>query len=427
MNTITLDELTFQINEEEKTAKVISSQAIRNDIVIPRSISFNNQDYIVTCIGKGSFYKNALVSLSFPDDSKLETIEKDSFEDSKIKSISLPESLKELKKGWCNGTYNLINVSIHPNNKSISKKNKMLFGKTEENVDSFDAILFAERNIECVIIPENIKEIRAFSFSGCDNIEEFKIMELSQLSSIDKEAFSYSNITSISIPPTVKKIKKNAFFECRSLVSIDIPQSSKLDLLKFCSIFHTSIDTLYIPSQLILQDGWCCGTSKLNSIIVSSNNPYYIFINKMLIEKESGEYCLKFASRNIEDPKISPFISKIDSFAFAECGKMKYIEFLPSSSLRLIGPNAFYKSSLKSIFLPSNVNNIATKSFLQCQNLTSVQLLGDKLSIEIGSFFDCPIKIISCPNPLKIKINLYGIPKDAIILTRSNCEFLIDG
>ena len=52
-----VNELFFSLNEEDKTAEIIGFQSklSNNKIFIPRSITYNSQEFIVTSIKENSF------------------------------------------------------------------------------------------------------------------------------------------------------------------------------------------------------------------------------------------------------------------------------------------------------------------------------------------------------------------------------------
>ena len=134
----------------------------------------------------------------------MQTIEKNSFSNSKIEEIYLPKGLNELKEGWCSNTSNLTKIIISPSNgQFILKNDNYLVCKSDQSNEEFDIFLFVRRDIKEICIPSNIKIISSYSFQN-------------------------SNIESISIPPSVNKICEDAFEECKNLRQIEIPTNSNL-------------------------------------------------------------------------------------------------------------------------------------------------------------------------------------------------------
>ena len=61
-----------------------------------------------------------LKSSEFPDDSQLETIEKDAFCDSTIECINIPSKCIDLKDGWRNKAYQLKTIKVADDNPKYS-------------------------------------------------------------------------------------------------------------------------------------------------------------------------------------------------------------------------------------------------------------------------------------------------------------------
>lgn len=58
MTYIETNELNYELNERDFTAKVVFSENSCNDVLIPYSITHLNYVYVITCIGKESFHRN---------------------------------------------------------------------------------------------------------------------------------------------------------------------------------------------------------------------------------------------------------------------------------------------------------------------------------------------------------------------------------
>ncbi|KAK8836023.1 hypothetical protein M9Y10_040223 [Tritrichomonas musculus] len=190
--------------------------------------------------------------------------------------------------------------------------NKYLLGKSDENTDEFDILLFASREIEEISIPSNAKKICEYAFENCNYLTTVEIKADSNLHTIGEEAFSCSSIKEIFVPSKVSKIGKSAFSECQNLTKveianncklqtietytfnncnnlrkIEIPQNSNLQAIEESAFESSGIEELYFQSSLKeLKKGWCNDTRKLAKIIVSPLNSHFKFIdNKYLLGK----------------------------------------------------------------------------------------------------------------------------------------------
>ena len=78
---------------------------------------------------------------------------------------------------------------------------------------------------------------------------------------------------------------------------------------------------------------------------------------------------------------------------FLNCVYLKKIEINQDSKLQTIGERAFLFSDIKSIFLPSQMNNIYDKSFADCYNLQIIEIGENNKweTIRKGHFKDAKI------------------------------------
>ena len=96
----------------------------------------------------------------------------------------------------------------------------------EERYGSFSRLA----NLKEVILPSTLKEIRHFTFSGCNSLEEIKLPI--RLEYIGPEAFYETNLKKIKIGKNVSYIGDGAFFEgafsgCYNLNSIKVDSENK--------------------------------------------------------------------------------------------------------------------------------------------------------------------------------------------------------
>ena len=77
---IKINDIYYQINEEEKTASIIKNDEKSNNILIPRFINHESKEYLITRISENAFEETCNInSIEFSSDSSLLTIEKNSF------------------------------------------------------------------------------------------------------------------------------------------------------------------------------------------------------------------------------------------------------------------------------------------------------------------------------------------------------------
>ena len=80
----------YKIKEDQNTSFVVGIKSGLKAIFISRSIKYKTKEYDVLGILKGAFNFSGIKSLQFSNDSKLQSIHKDAFYHSQIKSIQIP-------------------------------------------------------------------------------------------------------------------------------------------------------------------------------------------------------------------------------------------------------------------------------------------------------------------------------------------------
>lgn len=332
-----------------------------------------------------------------------------------------------------------MNIKISEKNKNFSfidNEQKIIVGRSKQDENCFDTIVFACRDIENAFIPSTIKQINSYAFSNCSHLKHIEFSSNSNALTINENAFSHSSIEFISIPKSVTKIGKSAFSFCEKLESIQFDNASNLSTFENNLLFRSSIKDLEIPPNIeILNDGWCNCTEKLCNISISQKNNQFTFLeNERIIvgKSEPSQNCfdvIEFACRDISQILIPSTIKKISPFAFFECFNLNKVEFSDDSKLVSIGNNAFAFSNVYGIKIPKKVENINEKAFQGCLKLISIEFLGEKLTINCFCFCKCPcLSVASFPNSHIVFINndaFVYIPKyfslficaDAIIMS----------
>lgn len=78
------------LNEEDQTAGVIGNDSSSGDIFIPKSVKYENQEFVVKKIMRKSLNNSdSINSVQFASDSDFNIIENEAFSNSSIKSITI--------------------------------------------------------------------------------------------------------------------------------------------------------------------------------------------------------------------------------------------------------------------------------------------------------------------------------------------------
>ena len=245
-------------------------------------------------------------------------------------------------------------------------KNIIIVGKSDTKIDTFDTIVFANRDIEHVSIPKFIKYIKPYAFECCTKLKAIEFSEDSEIVSIGKKAFGSTNIESFFIPSSLEKLDGCINYESK-LTRITIPPSNK------------NFGYLDEEHQIIV------GKSDTNKDIFDT---------------------ILFANRDIKQATIPCFIKYIKSYALNRCDQLNHVEFSENSELLFIGKYAFCHTSIEVITIPKSVTEIEKYAFCSCNELKKVSLEegSNLISLERGIFsFDGRLTTFEIPMDSKLQ------------------------
>ena len=171
---------------------------------------------------------------------------------------------------------------------------------------------------------------------------------------------------------TVTSIRYSAFYSCDSLTSVSIPDSVE-----------------QIGTNLFV------GCSKLKTISVSPDHPYFATIDGVLFRKADKALISYPAGIKSSTYTIPQGIASIGDSAFFACSSLTSVSV--PDSVTSIGDEAFALcSSLTSVSIPDSVTSIGDLAFRFCDSLTSVSIPDSVEQIGTNPFADCSaLKTIS--------------------------------
>ena len=132
-----------------------------------------------------------LKKVEFASNSNLNSIGNYAFSFTTIEHISIPSCVAELQEGWLCGNSNLIDINVLPSEKQYIAlfDNKYIVGKSDNNSNNYDVLLFTKQSIQDAIIPSFIKRVAPYAFGGCAKLKSIEFSKDSNLKEIDKNAF----------------------------------------------------------------------------------------------------------------------------------------------------------------------------------------------------------------------------------------------
>lgn len=253
-----------------------------------------------------------------------------------------------------------------------------------------------------VIIPNTVVSIENYAFEGCLGLVDIEIPN--SVCEIGEQAFCCCGFHQMDLPDSVRRIGKGAFYGT-SLVSFQVPSQIK-EIEE--STFGNCRDLVRISFPNGLKR---IGDSAFANCTNLQN----------LVFPQGLQSIGPFAFRNCESLRhlhIPNGVSSIESLAFEGCSGIEHItggsvcyqtkgdcllslhrelvlgcknSIIPSNAnVQIIKKSAFFRSGVETITIPVGVNRIEGWAFSCCHELKSVRLPSSIEEIDLNPFSYCP-------------------------------------
>ena len=300
---VLIGELYYNLDGELKTAEVTYphndyySRTIysfsTSTITIPSTVSYEEQNYTVTSIGKEAFAGSGLTTINIP--SSVLFIAETAFRRGGDMCYDDVECYASL--------YNLTAVNVASENPNYCSQDGILFDKNKTVLMLYPH----KKENTSYVVPNSVTRICPYVFADNEALNAITLSD--HLMKIEAGTFyDCNNLKAINIPASVDSIKEYAFRNCSALTNVTLHEG-----LKFIgnSVFYgcSSIASIYLPEG-ITDIGWEAffGCSSLTSIELPSTlkylgwifNGYYNFesIKIPTTVKHYGEYVLEDVKKN---------------------------------------------------------------------------------------------------------------------------------
>lgn len=442
--------LTYDVVDDiAKTCKVSKcSQNVTGNVIIPQSIDYNNNSYIVVGIGDYAFIGcGNITSVTIPY--SITSIGMCAFSGCKgLSTVSIPNSVISIGDYAFSQCSGLTSIIISNSVSTISEYmflncNALISVTIPSSTTSIGKSAFNNcSKLTSIIIPNSVKSIGERAFSGCSGLTKVEIPD--EVSSIGDYAFENcscltsltlsnfintisngafsgcNNLTMVSIPYAVSTIGDYAFSGCSSLTSVDIAQASNIGEYAFSGC--GCLTSINLPNSVSkVSSSAFDGCVKLSAINVANDNSFFSSVVGVLYNKDKTtlwRYPQGKDTRNFEIPnsvktihngaflgctnllsvKIPNSVTSIEMEAFQNCSALTSITI--PNSVTSIEANMFNNChALTSVIIPNSITYIGSGAFYQCISLSSIELPNSVTSIEMGAFLNCSaLTSITIPN-----------------------------
>lgn len=308
---------------------------------IPETVTYNNLTYKVTSIGDCAFWGC-----------------------SSLTSITIPKSIMILGSYAFDGCSSLSSVVWNAKNcADIYDQNYAPFSNCQitsfifgDSVEHIPAHLCYRTLITSISLPKSINSIGYGAFYRC------------------------SQLISVTIPNGITSIDGWAFRECTSLTSINIPES----------IMNIGSGAFYKTAIYNNESNWMDGVLYIDNCLIEAKkditNEYSVKEDTRLIAPLAFYLCKSLTSITIPENVIH-----IGTDAFLDCSSLSIVRWNARNCMDFETYNdPFSNTNITSFLFGDNVKHIPAYLCYRMNNLTSVAIPNNVVSIGKYAFSECP-------------------------------------
>lgn len=386
------DGLTY-VTKADNTAGVIAVASEVTECTVPETVNYNGVTLTVNSIERDAFYWSNVKSVRLPD--SMETIGYGAFRSSPLESIELPANVKEI------GEY-----------------------------------AFYKTNISAITLPEGVTKIATSTFSQCELLASVTLP--TSLTEIGQGAFYKTAITTLQLPDACSTLGMYAFESCSKLASITLPQGLTeipMGLFQGCASLTdvslpesvttikeaafqgaAALSAIHFPKNVADIEANAFNDVPLTTITVAEDNAAYSVIDGALYSADKRFIVLypritetkaydiidgcvavlggAFYDCDIKSVTFPDDFIGIDAFGF--CYSDLETVNLPNS-IQEIWAQAFAGTKLTEVIMPQGVTRLNEAVFADCEKLAVVTLPAGLTDVGNRAFYRCTsLTTINC-------------------------------
>lgn len=232
------DGMWFSVNTQDQVAKledVDMDQATGRDINVPATITYGGRTFKVTKIGAGAFESLKMKSVTLPEG--LKEIGDNAFARTSLAAITLPSTLKKIGNRAFASMPMLKTVTVPESVKEMGlgvfAVDKSLTSVTlPTRLDRMGNTMFHLcSSLTKVTLPQNITKLPELTFEDCRSLASVELPDC--VTEIGQNAFKNTALTKVPVPASLKTIGTNAFDGCSKLTTVNIPNGVEIDFNAF--------------------------------------------------------------------------------------------------------------------------------------------------------------------------------------------------
>lgn len=364
------------------------SLGVVDDQVIPLGIPST-----LTKIGDYAFYNNScLGELSFGVNVNLEQIGIYAFQNSGLRTLYIPRSVREIGEGAFMDNDLMQSVSFQDAFVQTSQ------GEVVNYLHIGDKAFLGCEEIRNVEFPDRLTVIGAKALAYNIKLYNISFRQTSYIQTIGEKAFAYCNmLNSIVLPPSINLDETLTILKANGALSEITLYNDKINDYHNITLGMLFGEEAYEGSYAAEQRGTVYHIpqtlTKINFLggKLSENffeNASAIMIATLENVTEIGEKAFYNCS-GLENIDIPDTVKSIGSNAFANCISLVYTEISSLSELEYLGERAFENNqNLVEIYLPQGVGEIGEYAFANNYSLEEIHI-SNVQTINDYAFYEC--------------------------------------
>lgn len=309
-----------------------------------------------------------------------------------LSSVVLPDSLTNIGKAAFSGCSALSSVSFPQNPISIgsfafdgcsnlstvhisdicSWCNNVFAGLTSNPLYYANHLFINGTEVFDLIIPNCITKIKANAFAGWSNLQSVNISE--GITHIGDYAFyNCVGLSSVILPNSIVSVGGNAFYNCYNVMPLVF--TSFPQYVGDNAFYH--IDNVQFPGNVSEYSGNRWGAKSYNGVI---DSPF--------IYSDTTKNKLMACWYNADSVIIPSKVNYIYEKAFMNCSNLTSL-IIPDSVNRILDNTFNGCTNLSSITIPNSVTSIGANAFYNCNELSAFAIPEATTSIGSFAFYNC--------------------------------------
>ena len=280
-------------------------------------------------------------------------------------------------------------------------------GKNVTEISPFAFLSLDKSNITSITIPDTIKEIGTYAFSGFTEVTDITISTASVLEEISEGSFcNCKKLIKITLPNSLQKITPTAFMGCDALTSIDVAEGNAVfsgnegilynkngTALIYCPL-GKNIDSGINLDNEVTEIGVMAfyghknlSSINLNNVTLIREEAFFGCINLTSIvgtQVRIIERAALFETKWLNDQiKANIDYISIGTALYSYMGNATDVDL---SAYTNVSEGAFMANhTIENITFGNNMLNIGSLAFYDCENLQNVYLNNNNNVIYVGT------------------------------------------